>query len=361
MTRNMYRLSQEERRYSVPFGQNAVIVAPATCEDLHAWSIYRQNLNSDFTDSALGSSDKSPLPYGNFKLRDTTVQTILSHPRYGPQSPLGTNMYTYLKFGLPRVFPQQNDSSNFDPQERQRMPFSDMEFQIESSDYDSSENEISSPKLYSPKHIRRFRSEPDFQVLHAQGTQKHSSQKKFSKTKDYSETIDLHEIHLGQRSQSEANLFNIGKRRGQINSIRKLPAEEHENELFPKAFQQETYTFPILQVRKLSKNKHFSDITFKVCANDLFAVMATSVVEGTLILKILAGLRSKTSGQIIVNGNDMSANMLRKLCAYVSSANESPFDPEMDVQSTLKFYGSLRSFKNASTKKKLVSKTKGRF
>ena len=28
---------------------------PSTSEDLHAWSIYRQNLNSDFTDSALGS------------------------------------------------------------------------------------------------------------------------------------------------------------------------------------------------------------------------------------------------------------------------------------------------------------------
>merc|ERR1719215_1803381 len=37
----------------------------ANSEDLHAWSIYRQNLNSDFTDSALGSTDKSPLPYGN--------------------------------------------------------------------------------------------------------------------------------------------------------------------------------------------------------------------------------------------------------------------------------------------------------
>lgn len=49
------------------------------------FSNHRQNLNSDFTDSALGSSDKSPLPYGNFQLRDTTVQSILNHPRYGPK------------------------------------------------------------------------------------------------------------------------------------------------------------------------------------------------------------------------------------------------------------------------------------
>lgn len=74
----------EERRYSVPHGPHAPL-PPAASEDLHAWSIYRQNLNSDFTDSALGSSDKSPLPYGNFQLRDTTVQSILNHPRYGPK------------------------------------------------------------------------------------------------------------------------------------------------------------------------------------------------------------------------------------------------------------------------------------
>lgn len=75
---------REERRYSVPHGPNAPLPLAAS-EDLHAWSIYRQNLNSDFTDSALGSSDKSPLPYGNFQLRDTTVQSILNHPRYGPK------------------------------------------------------------------------------------------------------------------------------------------------------------------------------------------------------------------------------------------------------------------------------------
>lgn len=33
-------------------------------EDLHAWSIYRQNLNSDFTDSALGTAEKSQRPFG---------------------------------------------------------------------------------------------------------------------------------------------------------------------------------------------------------------------------------------------------------------------------------------------------------
>ena len=76
---------------------------PSTSEDLHAWSIYRQNLNSDFTDSALGSQEKSPLPYGNFHLREQTMASILTNPKYGPKSELGGNAFTYLKFGLPRI------------------------------------------------------------------------------------------------------------------------------------------------------------------------------------------------------------------------------------------------------------------
>eukprot|EP00095_Tigriopus_kingsejongensis_P006324 maker-scaffold411_size179879-snap-gene-0.27 protein:Tk06324 transcript:maker-scaffold411_size179879-snap-gene-0.27-mRNA-1 annotation:"abc subfamily abcg" len=81
-----------------------------TSEDLHAWSIYRQNLNSDFTDSALGSTEKSAMPYGNFNLRETTMQSILNNPKYGPKSELGSNMYTYLKFGLPRVLPPNHSN-----------------------------------------------------------------------------------------------------------------------------------------------------------------------------------------------------------------------------------------------------------
>jgi len=120
------------RRYSVSSDRDAQFQAapppfrfPGTSEDLHAWSIYRQNLNSDFTDSALGSKDKSPLPYGNFQLRESTMQSILNNPKYGPRSELGINMYTYLKFGLPRV-----------------MPFGMEEGLAHSSGYDSTDEEL---------------------------------------------------------------------------------------------------------------------------------------------------------------------------------------------------------------------------
>ncbi|KAH8375026.1 ATP-binding cassette sub-family G member 8 [Drosophila serrata] len=182
------KMSREERRYSVPHGPNTPL-PPAASEDLHAWSIYRQNLNSDFTDSALGSSDKSPLPYGNFQLRDTTVQSILNHPRYGPKSPLGSNMYTYLKFGLPRVFPpnagsQRSHRPGPGPgpgsgpghgggssalggvRGRVNRAFRDSSGApagAGSSGYDSSDNETTRSRV--PPNLRKYRSESDFRAI----------------------------------------------------------------------------------------------------------------------------------------------------------------------------------------------------
>ena len=72
-------------------------------EDLHAWSIYRQNLNADLSESAIGIGNKSSeKPFGNFQLKESTVNNILSHPKYGP-SIKSHDPYTYLRFGLPRV------------------------------------------------------------------------------------------------------------------------------------------------------------------------------------------------------------------------------------------------------------------
>ncbi|XP_017770298.1 PREDICTED: ATP-binding cassette sub-family G member 8 isoform X2 [Nicrophorus vespilloides] len=167
-----------ERKYSVPSNPESRAFSGTASEDLHAWSIYRQNLNSDFTDSALGSTDKSPLPYGNFQLRDTTVQSILSHPRYGPKnaqhsrSALGSNMYTYLKFGLPRVFPPNQNGSNRSgtPQHFQRGTSTRPQMRGPksgsrgprdgSSGYDSSDNETTNQY----KQNRKYRSDPDFRM-----------------------------------------------------------------------------------------------------------------------------------------------------------------------------------------------------
>ncbi len=116
-----WEMTGRERRYSVPALPNSSASSAResrtnTAEDLHAWSIYRQNLNSDFADSALGSNEKAPLPYGNFQLDSTTIQSILSHPKCGPKSELASNTNAYLKFGLPRVVARsgREESSGYD-------------------------------------------------------------------------------------------------------------------------------------------------------------------------------------------------------------------------------------------------------
>ena len=72
-------------------------------DDLHNWSIFRQNLNADLSECAIGinKSSNTERPFGNFQLKETTVNNILQHPKYGPR--LKQDPYTYLKFGLPRA------------------------------------------------------------------------------------------------------------------------------------------------------------------------------------------------------------------------------------------------------------------
>lgn len=102
-----WEMTGRERRYSVPaiaqlqssstpmaYGDNGS--RANTAEDLHAWSIYRQNLNSDFADSALGSSMKAPLPYGNFQL-DSTTSTVVEFYR----------LFSFLSFLLVLVTVEQ--------------------------------------------------------------------------------------------------------------------------------------------------------------------------------------------------------------------------------------------------------------
>lgn len=97
---------------------------------------------------------KSQPPFGNFRLRESTVQTILNHPKYGPRernSELGSNVFTYLRFGLPRVLPHPittNQNSNQKP------------LRNGSSGYDSSDDNNGGSPVDGPG--RRARSDPDF-------------------------------------------------------------------------------------------------------------------------------------------------------------------------------------------------------
>lgn len=355
---------QMERRYSVP---PSTLSDPSgryhTTEDLHAWSIYRQNLNSDFTDSALGSSEKSQPPFGNFQLRESTVHTILNHPKYGPrerQSELGTNIYTYLRFGLPRVFPHGKPLKS-------------------SSGYDSSDD--GSPFL-DPK--RRTRSDPDFrshfECMHrrppAQSIRasseldlKHHTMR--SERKHHHIVKTQHELkegyhtnpmpHSDRRSTIGSHLsVNSRSVRGE-NCYGQDPYVVNDKYLYYAGHQNEVecplLRHPHLQVRELTyevdmssawhtlcggartKLRLLDNLSFEARAGDILAIMSTTDDEGTAVLDILGNRhkkwRCRLRGDFLINGLYMTPSRLEQCLSYVQ--RDPDFTSDMSVRQTMLF------------------------
>ncbi|XP_026328997.1 ATP-binding cassette sub-family G member 8 [Hyposmocoma kahamanoa] len=386
-----------ERRYSVPSNPLTHDPRGMHSEDLHAWSIYRQNLNSDFTDSALGSTDKSPLPYGNFQLRDTTVQSILSHPRYGPKSALGSNMYTYLKFGLPRVFPPNHNGSQRSGTPKPKTsigsgmkPVSRIQRQSRgiretSSGYDSSDNETSTNYKYS----RKYRSDPDFRMQNLHPSYQHSTGVPLVAMQQAGIRGEPHWTNSRNKSVSEANLLGIDARPQRTsqshqynrrNSVADfVPDHDHHSYLMPSShlggrmsktgshmslaqsrkhstlrpgdhldgYTHSAYIYPNYYVNSLEitspENKStllVSGLSFEVKSGEILAVLATSQYEATGLLDVLAGVRKKLNGDIVLNGQPVASSTLRKVAAYVR--NDTFLCPSMTVEHTLRFHAALR-------------------
>ncbi|KPJ01586.1 ATP-binding cassette sub-family G member 8 [Papilio xuthus] len=380
-----------ERRYSVPAAPLAHDPRTMHSEDLHAWSIYRQNLNSDFTDSALGSTDKSPLPYGNFQLRDTTVQSILSHPRYGPKSALGSNMYTYLKFGLPRVFPPNHNGSQRSgtPKPKTsigsgmksvpRVQRQSRGVRETSSGYDSSDNETSTNYKYS----RKYRSDPDFRMQNLHPSYQHATGVPLvamhqagirdtwasSRHKSHSEANLLaaeraeraHRAHTRRTSVADylpddhhsylMPSSHLGGRMSKAGSHISLAHSRKHSTLRPgdqlDGYTHSAYIYPNYYVSNLEitspENKStllVSGLSFEVKSGDILAVLATSQHEATGLLDVLAGVRKKLSGDIVLNGQAVASSTLRKLAAYVRK--DTSLCPSMTVEHTLRFHAALR-------------------
>ncbi|XP_034943518.1 ATP-binding cassette sub-family G member 8 isoform X2 [Chelonus insularis] len=319
-----------ERRYSVPGALDTRGLEAPASEDLHAWSIYRQNLNSDFTDSALGSAEKSPLPYGNFQLRDSTVQSILRHPRYGPKSPLANNSYTYLKFGLPRVLPPsriRDGSSGYDSSEEGRRAF----------------NYGVIPPQSGGSAMRSARSDPDFRQVHVAPREQAHSQ------------LNVRE-NPRLRSVSEANLLQ-GSRPNRRHSIAPMDPgygqsvlNQAQSHLGPESYsgtvlrRVSSLQHPHLQLRGLESHSDnpplLHGVTLEAGASDLLAIMATTESEGTAIIETISGRRKIKRGDILLNGRPVSMSTLRSKVAYLPS--EIGLSPGLTAQQILSFYMCLK-------------------
>lgn len=346
---------------------------------------YRQNLNSDFTDSALGSSDKSPLPYGNFQLRDTTVHSILNHPRYGPKSPLGSNMYTYLKFGLPRVFPPNGSQRSHragpgpGPRGRGRINrgFNRDSAGAGSSGYDSSDNETTRGRV--PPNLRKFRSESDFRTLggviqHSRPSSRAQNNIPVTALKQPNSRASIAGTHINNnyntnsryhnnRSHSEADLLGGGgiDREMMYEYDSRIYGETRDPRLRPEQYsaisrrQSSTLIYPNIQIHCLDVDPDVRGISMQAKAGDLFAIMATSAKEGTSLIETIAGLRERLGGEILINGQQVSKGMLRQLCGYVPALEVASLDSRMSVQNTLAYHAALKGPMDKSDLRERVS------
>lgn len=92
----------------------------------------------------------------------------------------------------------------------------------------------------------------------------------------------------------------------------------------------------------LNSKRHLllNDVSFEIRGGEVMAVMATSEEEGTALLDCVAGFCSPVIGDILLNGHNAKANMLKARVAYVQS------DPhlceEMTVLHTLKYHHDLK-------------------
>ncbi|XP_066990299.1 ATP-binding cassette sub-family G member 8 isoform X1 [Macrobrachium rosenbergii] len=391
----LWELNTMERRYSVPPSTISEPRPPISrpnpgsalltaSEDLHAWSIYRQNLNSDFTDSALGSQEKAPPPFGNFQLRESTVHSILNNPRYGPKSELGSNMFTYLKFGLPRVFP---------PSARGREG---------SSGYDSSDDGGGggggggggrvgvigggvvggvgggvSP-LGRGDRYTRSKSNPD--LLAARDWNPPPSARD-TRTKSSSEANllssdgfyrDRRSVRpLSKMGGSQMSLVSRQSRRSrQHGAIFNQPPEATgyreppmlNDKLFPRDNPWPDdmgvgggmgFKGPHLQVRGLvyetrgqGGRTHLLDgISVEARGGEVLAIMATNENEGSCLLDVLADRHRKWGGRLrgdfILNGNNIKPSKVASRAAYVQQ--DVNFCQDMSVRQTLLLHSFFRS------------------
>ncbi|KAI5756059.1 hypothetical protein M8J77_021693 [Diaphorina citri] len=305
-------------------------------------------------------------------------------------------MYTYLKFGLPRVFP----------------PGGIRGAREGSSGYDSSEDGAShrGPRTAAERKARaqylRARSDPDFRNLIPNGTGIHrnhppsamgASRGMAPRGKSISEANllqpDIHVPHhrsmhelrsfeMAQHHPSQRGFLDVhhpghpypGGRPASIAIPNSRQIQQLQQPLNPRMLHMsQTHLhdraasalshshldggapsfqsgrpefFPHLQVRGLevppsSKNKCFvQGVSFEVKGSEVLAIMSTSALEGKAILDALAGRNDAKAFQVILNGHSIPLNALKRRLVYVRS--QSFLSPELNVAQTLTFYSHLR-------------------
>lgn len=281
-------------------------------------------------------------------------------------------MYTYLKFGLPRVFPPNGSqrSHRAAPGQRGRgrvnRGYNRDSAGAGSSGYDSSDNETTRGRV--PPNLRKFRSESDFRTLGGMiqqpqsrpGSRVHNNipvtalkqpNSRASIAGTHINNYPTNSRYHNNRSHSEADLLGgngpvdremFYEYDSRIYGETRDPRSRAENYSAISRRQSSTLIYPNIQIHCLDIDPDVRGISMQAKAGDLFAIMATSSKEGTALVETIAGLRERLGGEILINGQQVSKRMLRKLCGYVPAIEAASLDPRMSVQNTLNYHAALK-------------------
>lgn len=250
-----------------------------------------------------------------------------------------------------------------------------------SSGYDSSDNENSrgqkSYRVREKSLTRKFRSESDFRAMHSVDTLVHDESKDSRSDSQMhpSNNIPLAALRLASSRASIAgiNQYNQIPHQG-VNDGRHYSHRSHSeadligNEIYDqdmrttisrsrndnsKQLNQQSISphragliknsvpYLTFQVKCLNSLPSIRGVSLEVRSGELFAVMATSQREGSALMEVLGGFKKRLSGEILINGQQMTQRGLRGICGFVSAPDKCALDDRMSVQSTLSFHASL--------------------
>lgn len=290
-------------------------------------------------------------------------------------------MYTYLKFGLPRVFPpngsQRSHRAGPGPGPKGRVNRAFRESNTAgSSGYDSSdnENEVATRNRPPPLNLRKYRSESDFRnlggvsVISRPGSRMHgnidnalkqpNSRASIAGTNSHHFQVNSRQHHM--RSHSEAdllgggahtnyseNLYDVDQRVYGVNGeprsrMGDVVGRSEDYGAMQRRNQTANIVYPNIQVHCLDVDSELRNISFQAKAGDLFAIMATSQKEGTALMETIGGLRERLGGEILINGQHLPKKILSQICGYVPAADIASLDTRMSVQNTLSFHAALK-------------------
>lgn len=253
-----------------------------------------------------------------------------------------------------------------------------------SSGYDSSDNENSrGQKPYggrSKSMTRKFRSESDFRAINSVdmvAPQDDGKDNRSESQMQHGKNIPLAALrmansrasiaginqynqiphqavsnggkHYGHRSHSEADLLgNEMYDYDMRNTLSRLRNDHQKQFSNPQSMTsrrpsviKSSVPYLTIQVKNIDALPSIRGVSLEVRSGELFAVMATSQREGSILMEILGGLKRPVSGEVLINGQHMTQRGLRKFCGFVSAPNKCALDDRMSVQSTLSFHASL--------------------